>query len=96
MKKELFKYSDDLVSDRFLKDVVRILGLGKDFIFLKETQHTKVKVGDFQMAKLKDLCDKNFAYRLKFNEINEIEDKAERKNVNWSYEVILDYFNLNI
>ena len=78
--------------DDFLKEVVSTLKLG-DFRFTKETMNTKVDISDEVKQKLKRLCVENKNERVRFNELY---GPSKTKNVDWGYDVIAKYFNLQL
>lgn len=79
------------MSDDFLSNVVNILGLEKNFRFDPSTINTKIDIDSERKSKLKKLCAEDKYAR---SIINKKRDSNHQMNLNWSYEVLKLYFNL--
>jgi len=77
-------------SDVFLKEVILILKLGNDFKF---TEKTKVIINDEQKNRLKQCCEKNKEQRIAANKLY---GPSKSWNIKWAYDVLLNYFNLEL
>jgi hypothetical protein len=85
------------LSDYFLEKVISVLNLG-DFRFTREKWNTELDVNNKQILELEQLCNENKNKREKYNQENNPDNilNIGMMNVNWSYETILLYFNIEI
>ena len=80
------------LSDIFLDKIVSVLEIG-NFRFTKETMNTKITIDDVVKRKVEQMCNENKEDRIRYNK-----SYAPNKNmnINWSYDVMKNYFNLDL
>ncbi len=86
-----FKMENSDQSDIFLTSVKTIFGLEDDF--LKVEKDLSKKITEDQKAELKRLCDGDWNRRI---EINKRGAPHFTTNIDWSYEVVKKYLNVDI